>query len=139
MKKLLSLILALCVLMALCACTTDNGNETTEPSTTTAPSETTEQTKPTEEPTEAEKPSYTVKVVDSEGNPIVGAVVQLCLDACVPAVTDADGVAAFFLPEADYKVSLPAMPEGYTYTTEEQEFHFAKGSNELTITLKTAA
>lgn len=64
--------------------------------------------------------------------------VQLCKDACVPALTDANGVAKFNLPEDDYKVSFTMMPAGYTYVDDVQEFHFEAGSTEMTITIKTA-
>lgn len=140
MKKLFALVLALCLVLGLCACATGNGNDTTESTedtkNTTASVETTEATEATEA-TKAE-PTYTVKVVDESGNPIAGAIVQLCLDACVPSVTNADGVAEFFLEKADYKVSFTVMPAGYDYTTEEHEFYFDNGSNEMTITLKAA-
>jgi len=64
--------------------------------------------------------------------------VQLCKDACVPAVTDAEGVARFALPEDTYKVSFLALPAGFAYVDEVQEFYFEDGSMDMTITLKAA-
>ena len=64
--------------------------------------------------------------------------VQICLDTCFPGMTNESGVAQFSVQEADYKVSFLAMPAGFTYSTEEQEFYFEDGSTELTITLKAA-
>ena len=79
---------------------------------------------------------YAVTVVDTEGTPIPGVMVQLCLDACYPAMTDDMGRAEFSVPTADYKVSLLTLPEGYGYSNETQEFSFEKGKFSLTITLK---
>ena len=89
-----------------------------------------------QQPAAAEPQAYTVTVVDAEGAPISGVMVQLCLDACYPGVTDADGRIEFPVEEADYKVSLLAMPDGYTYSDETQEFHFPDGSKSLTIVLQ---
>ena len=129
-------ILALILCLCLCACggeAPDNTTAATDPEpTVTAPSQTEEAT----EPSEDGKVLYRVAVVDQDGSPISGAMVQLCLDVCLPGATNASGVAEFKVTEADYKVSLMMMPAGYTYATEEQEFHFAAGATELTITLK---
>lgn len=133
-KRLLAAVLALCLTVGLCACTGGGENTTTGANTTQASTAAT-----TEGKTEAEENGYTVTVVDEGGNPIAGAMVQLCLDACYPAATDDSGVARFAVEEADYKVSFLALPTGYTYTTDAQEFYFAEGSSELTITLKAIA
>ena len=74
--------------------------------------------------------------MDEAGAPIVGAMVQLCKEACVPAVTNAEGVATYSLAKEDYKVSFIQVPAGYT--AEQTEYYFAADSYELTITLKTA-
>ena len=133
-KHFIAMLLALCLVFGLCACggNTDNTEAPTTGSTaaTTQPVET----------TVAAQPSHTVKIVDEGGNPIAGAFVQMCLETCTPAQTDDNGVAYFYdMAEADYEVKLMAMPQGYGYVTEEQVFHFADGSNELTITLKAVA
>jgi hypothetical protein len=39
-------------------------------------------------------------VKDSQGNPQAGIMVQICLESCMPGVTDADGVATYTLEEA---------------------------------------
>ena len=82
--------------------------------------------------------NYSVKVVDEAGNPIKGVMVQLCLENCFPGMTQDDGVAKFVMAEADYKVSLVTVPEGYTYSTDVQEFYFEEGTRDMTITLKAA-
>lgn len=136
MKRFLALILALGLMLCLCACGGGETPEVTEPTEKiTEPA--TEATEPTTEaPAE---PTYTVTVVDQDNAPVPGAWVQLCLEACVPAVTDENGVAQFFLEENDYKVSFTVMPVGYEYAGEEQEWYFADGENTMTVVLKKSA
>ena len=134
-ERLLAIALALCLIFGLCACGGNQNNDVTTTGNTEGSSETTLATDAT-----TAKPSYSVKVVDESGNPVAGAWVQLCLEACTPAVTDENGVASYYnMAEANYDVKFVTMPAGYDYTTDEQVFHFANGSNELTITLKAAA
>lgn len=141
-KSILLVMLALCLTICLCACdgnengdnatqtTTSDGNATTT-TTTTAAAPTTTTT------VDDGKVTYTVTVTDEAGNPISGAFVQLCLEACVPCMTNAQGVASYpNMAEADYKVSFINIPEGYTVET--NEFHFEAGSTEMTIVLKAA-
>lgn len=135
-RNIVVLLLALCLVFALCAC-----RNTEEPKQTTAtPDATTTPTNPVPETTEPTvndgKVTYTVKVVDESGAPVVGAMVQLCKEACVPSITDAEGVATYSLAKDDYKVSFVQMPEGYT--AEKAEFYFNEGSQSMTITLKAA-
>jgi hypothetical protein len=130
-KNILALLLALCMVFALVAC----GGET-ETTDKDEPKQT-EGTEATTEATTDGKVTYTVKVVDEKGNPYAGAMVQLCLDACVPAVTDANGIATWNLEKADYKVSFVTMPEGYT--AEKENFYFDTDSYEMTITIKSPA
>jgi hypothetical protein len=111
MKHLLALVLALGLMLCLCACG-GNVDVPTEP-TTEATEPTTESTEPTTEA--AAEPTYVVTVVDDTDAPVAGAWVQLCLESCVPAMTDENGVANFFLDEADYKVSFTVMAPGYEY------------------------
>lgn len=130
-KKALALVLALAMVLCLCACAgnaDDKGNDTTA-GTTAGTTEATEKV-------DDGKVTYTVKVVDEGGNPVAGAMVQLCLEACIPGKTNEEGVATYSLAEADYKVSFISMPAGYT--AEQTEYYFAAGSYELTITLKAA-
>ncbi len=133
-KSLFVLVLALCMMVSLCAC--GGEGDTSEETTNNDVAETTNNE--VEETTAAEddRITYKVTVVDEENNPVVGAMVQLCLEACIPALTNNNGVAIFKAEEADYKVSFVKMPDGYTCDTE--AFYFAEGSYELTITLKAA-
>ncbi|MBO5867455.1 MAG: hypothetical protein J6Q54_00935 [Oscillospiraceae bacterium] len=136
MRNIWMLMLALVMVFTLCACNSGETGATQAP--TQAPTEATTEPAETTEPTLPEgKAVYTVKVVDEGGNPVVGAMVQLCLEACIPSITDAEGVATYTVDEANYKVSFVAMPEGYT--SDVTEFYFDAGSYELTITLKAVA
>lgn len=149
MKKLLSIVLALCMVLCLCACGNSNDNNTPdEPAD--APVADTPADVPADEPADepadapADEPAgtvYTVTVTDEGGNPVAGAMVQICQgELCLmPCATDAEGVATFTAAEEGaYEAKLLALPTGYEYATEEQVFHF-NGSLELTIVLKAVA
>ena len=143
MKNVIALALALCVMLSLCACGGATAPAETKPVETEAPVVVTEAPAVQEQEVAVEENEngmvqYTVTVLDEEGNPIVGAMVQLCKDSCVPAITDAAGVATFTLPEDDYKASMLSMPAGFEYAGEEDTFYF-EGAFELTITLKAVA
>lgn len=136
-KKILLLLLALCLTIGLCACAGGNTTETTAPDnndgTTTGPND--ETTGPA-----YTGPVYKVIVQDEQGNPISGAMVQLCQGTvCRPMSTDAQGVAQYEAEQADYEVKLMKLPTGYTYATSQEVFTFAEGSYELTIVLKKTA
>ena len=141
-KIVLAVVLMLTLALGLCACGGAAEAPATEAPAVEAP--VVEAPVVTEAPAaEPETPveeqgGYTVTVLDENGAPIAGAMVQLCKDACVPGITDAEGVARFNLPEDSYKVSFLMLPEGYTYADETQEFYFADGSMEMTITLVAA-
>lgn len=138
LKCLTAIVLMLAMALSLAACGGSEAPAETKAPETEAPVVVTEAPEiETEAPVE-EAPAYTVTVVDENGTPIAGAMVQLCKDTCFPGVTDANGVAKFTLAEDEYKVSFLALPAGYTYVDDTQEFYFADGSMELTITLKAA-
>ena len=140
MKKIKYLILAMVVAsmcLGLCAC----GGSKEETKTPDANQEQNQEVVDNNQEDVADDTiesadAYIVKVVDENGTPIVGAIVQLCKDACVPSSTDAEGVAKFVLPEDEYKVSFLTLPAGYTYSGDEDTFYFEDGSKEMTITLK---
>lgn len=137
MKTIISVMLLLCLILGLCACgQSSTETTTTEPTTTETVAEDT-----TEESTEDDgMAAYTVTVTDEGGNPIAGAMVQICKDDCFPGVTDAEGVATFTRPETEgYKISFISLPEGYEYTGEETDFYYEGDAKELTITLKAVA
>ena len=140
MKKLLAMLLALCMMLSFAACsdTADNVGET-ENNDTTASTEASSEAETTEETADPNLVTYTVHVVDEAGNPITSGMIQFCLDSCSPVVIDGNGTAVFTTnTPADYEVKFLSMPEGYTYSTEEEVFHFAEGELEMTIVLKSA-
>lgn len=142
-KSILMIVLALCLTVCLCACGNDTpaDNDTSKTSQNAGNSTTTTTTQAvtTTTTTVADgKVTYTVTVTDEAGNPVSGAFVQLCLEACVPCMTNAEGVATYpNMEEADYKVSFINVPEGYS--VDNNEFHFEDGSYEMTIVLKAVA
>lgn len=136
MKKTIAVLLLLAMALCLCACTqspkptdgTTAAPTTTVPENTTVPATTADNGKVT----------YKVTVVDASGNPISGAMVQMCKDSCIPGKTNDQGVAEFTLPADDYKVSFMMLPSGFTYESDVTEFYFEDGSLELTIRLAAA-
>ncbi len=140
-KSILLLMLALVMVVGLCACS-ESGSETPE-TTTTAPTETTDlqvnggfAERPTED---SDKIEYVITVKDTEGDPVVGAMVQICKDTCLPGSTDADGVAKFTVTETGHKVSFLTLPSGYAYVDEDiTEWYFEDGSYEMTIVLQVS-
>ena len=133
-KRFVTLMLVLCLALCLCACGSAAGNTETTAATT---ADTAAATQEATEAVDDGKVTYTVKVVDEGGNPVAGAMVQLCKETCLPGATNAEGVAQFNTVEDEYKVSFMTMPEGYQADAE--EFYFDDGSYELTITLKAVA
>ena len=124
MKPLLTLtacLLALSCLLAGCSPTSTDSTESGQSPAQATP---------------AEKITYTVKVVDQNGSPVAGASVQMCTDeSCLmPAVTDENGTAVFTLSPADYHVTIPSAPEGYTADAS-QEYRFEGDSIALTVTI----
>ncbi len=137
MKYLICIILLICLTLGLVACASQG--DPTGSTQGSIPSQTTEASG---EPTEAPKPGYVVTVVDTDGNPVAGAMIQMCKlggdGTCTPGLTNEQGKASFNLPQDSYKVSFIVMPSAYTYADDAQEFYFDGDSMELTITVKKA-
>ena len=143
-KNLLVVMLMLCMVVTLCACGNAAKEETPDEPTAAPETVATEaaETEVVEETAAADDgmTEYTITVVDDAGNPVVGAMVQMCKDSCLPGpATDAEGKTHFSLVEDDYKVSFIVVPAGYTYMDDATEFYFEDGATELTITLKADA
>ena len=130
-KKILLVVLALCLTIGLCACGGSGAGDavTLQPETTTTTTEatTTTTTAPAIPTPEDGQVLYSVKIVDANGNPVEGAYAQLCLETCVFQATNAEGIAYFCLPEADYKVTIIGDEAA-------GEHHFEAGSHEITLT-----
>ena len=145
-KRLLALLLAVLLMASLCACgSVDNKDKDDKDDSSFSSTEDggkkeedTVGTKPTE-PSATQIPDgmtvYKVTVQDENGAPVVGAFVQICKEACIPAPTDANGVATWTVAEDDYKVSFVIVPAGYTA---EEAYYFEGDSTEMTIVLKAA-
>lgn len=141
-KKLLAVLLALCMVCSLCACGGTIEEPEATPETSPAAPSPQETAEPTPKPGEDDTglTVYTITVVDDSGTPVSGAMVQMCKDTCLPGpATDAEGKTCFNLLEDEYKVSFIVVPAGYNYIDEVTEFYFEDGATELTITLKKDA
>lgn len=169
-KMLLALVLALAMVLCFTACTekkddseattapstapsteaTDPSTEASQPSTEASqPSSeggnlTTEPTAPSTETTEPTTPAsyaYVIKVVDADGNPVVGAWVQLCSDAnCKPRQTDANGIAGYTAEETPAGDKLKAQiltAPGFTTPAENIQY-FENGVTEIVFTVTAA-
>ncbi len=148
--KFLALVLVMGTLLAFAACAPNDTTTTTAPnnSTTTKPNtSTTTPSSSTTAPaasssTEAPKPvTYRVKVVDEEGNPVAGARVQLCKDACVYATSNDEGWAEFTIPVEDgYHANILKAPSGFEIPEgkelDKTEYDFESGKTEMTLVLK---
>lgn len=134
-KKIIAALLAVCMMVCLCACNGGgNGGVVPQPETTTTTTEaTTTTTTAAAIPTPGEgQVLYSVKVVNSKGEPVANEYVQMCLETCVFQPTNAEGIAYFTCAEADYKVTVMSDPAA-------TEYHFESGSHEMTITYDPAA
>ena len=137
MKKILAGILLSCMVLSLAACgagSDKNSQDSQKPQNSQAENS----QKDTEEQKE-DKAVYKVTVVDEEGNPMSGVMVQICKDSCIPKLTNASGVAEFEVADEEgYKVSFSSIPDGYESASEETEFYFEDDKMEMTLTLKKA-
>ena len=136
-KRLVTTILMLCMALSLVACggngsdknTQDKNTESSQQDDAQANKDT--ENDKTDEPVDDGKIEYKVTLLDANGAPIAGKMVQVCNSATcfAPQATDANGVATFRLEEADdYKAKeLTQGDDAYVY--------FEAGATELTITL----
>jgi len=103
-KKILSLILACCMLMAvlsLTACGGNDDNKDNENNNEGGENNTTDKT-------------YTVNVVDRDHNPIEGVKLIITDEKTYPTTTtDANGKASVQLPEGNVYVMITSVPDGY--------------------------
>lgn len=71
------------------------------------------------EPETAEKGSYTLHVIDQNGEPVPGVMVNFCTEQnCTMAAGDENGVVTFDGEKADYHVQVLKVPEGYSIDPE---------------------
>lgn len=131
-KKLLAVLLSLLVVFSLCACGADTSSKDDVSSN--------EIVSGSEDTSSEEKTSkFEVKVVDANGNPVEGVMLQICKDSCIPAKTDANGVATFNIEvTSEHKLSVLSCPAGYEYTGE-AEVYMEDDATEYTVELSEAA
>jgi len=127
MKKLLAFVLAVAMVFCLCACGGDsndsNANEPIDNKNNSSQATSKEET----------TPKFEVTVKDVDGNIVEGVMVQLCKESCIPARTDANGVAIFNIEITDgYKLSVMSCPDGYEYTGD-AEIYLEDGATEYTL------
>lgn len=138
MKRIAKILVILAALAMLCGCTEVPENNTSEPAETPSNTPSVSVPAPTD-PTNKQdgKVTYTVTVVDQNGNPVAGVSIQFCDDeACkLPVATNSDGVVTAKYPASNYHITIAELPAGYT--CEETEFYFEDG-NELTVTVTAA-
>ena len=132
MKKIMCVtITVLCLALCLCACNGETEQPQTDPTTTTTVATTTT--------TQPQAASFEVKVVDQNGAPVQGVMIQICKDICVPKMSDANGIALFDLEIEDgHKLSVLSCPAGYTYMGE-AEVYLESGSTTFTVELQGEA
>ncbi len=136
-KRLLALVLGLTMLLCLVACGEQNETSTPAESSAESVADTSSESVENEssETSVPESPKFSVTVVDQDGNPVSGAMVQICKDSCMPAMSGEDGVAIFNVEITDgYKLSVMTLPEGYTYEGE-AEIYLEYGVTEHTLIL----
>jgi|GEM_PF-801613 len=143
-KLLLLCMLVLGAVLCLCACgesaDTSSAVSTEQSETVSAESSAAESETESEASSEPEQTaSFAVTVVDGDGNPVSGVMVQICKDTCLPAMTDTNGIATFALEITDgYKLSVMSCPDGYTYTGD-AEIYLESGATTYTLTLEKGA
>lgn len=141
MKKILCLLFALMLMLSLCACGGNNADPTDAPTDPTGDPNPTDPTDPTDDGLT----EYVIIIQDEAGNPIAGAMAQICTDhGCIPAMdlTGADGKVSIRAEEDNYKAMVSYIPQGYVNgdaADADGYYYFASGATEITITLKAAA
>ena len=142
MKKVFALLLVLCMVFSLCACggNTDtkdddkNNNVVNNDVKDDADDESKDESD--EDEGVQTQAGFQVKVVDEGGNPVQGAMVQVCKDTCLPAISNAEGIATFNLQIEDgHKLQVSSCPDGYEYDGEEN-IYLEPGQKEYTLVLK---
>lgn len=81
--------------------------------------------------------TYTVTVVDGDGQPVGGVELQFCDESSCrqPVVTDDNGVVSEKYIESAYHVTVNSVPDGYSAA--ETVYYFNEGETEMTIVLIT--
>lgn len=134
MKKIITVLLLISALLCVCSCDNEEATSSSaESSATESSAVESSAVESSEASSEPETAAFNVKVVDGEGNPVANAVVQICKDNCIPAKTNAEGIATFNIEiTAEHKLSVTSLPEGYEYKGE-AEIYLSDGMTEYTL------
>lgn len=81
--------------------------------------------------------SYTIRVVDQNGDAVVGAMVQMCSDSCFPFdPTDENGESVSIRKLDDFKAQIISLPDGYTdITNGEYQLFSGDAESGFTVTI----
>lgn len=152
MKKIFVAILMFCMVMSFCACGNSNsdannenkdnvGSENNNNNDNEGNENDDSQNENEDDDSQNEDDGnivYQVMVVDEDGNPISGVMVQVCDEGnCyAPSFTNDEGIAEFRLAESsEYKTKIVTNPTGYE-AVETDYVHFEDGSTTVTLTVK---
>ena len=128
MKKILSILLVICMLASVFSLTAcgkkNNGNEDENKN---------ENTENNGGNTEVKDNVYTVIVLDGANNPIAGVGIMISTDYKV-LTTDENGKISFESDNAGVQIMVMSVPEGYEQPDKTAK-SFAKGSKEMTVTV----
>ena len=79
--------------------------------------------------------AYRITVLDQNGSPVPGCVVNFCTEeSCVPVIADEQGVVEFSGEPYAYHLQILSLPEGYDYSGTDELFVRAEG-DEMTLTV----
>lgn len=138
MKRILFVLLALTLVFGLCACggNTEESKNVSEPDVSKTESKEESKEASKEESAPAAQSAFVVTVVDEEGNPVSGVMVQVCNEGnCIPAISNAEGKATLNVTVADgYTLKVAKVTEGYEYKGE-AEVTLEAGITEYTVEL----
>ncbi len=136
MKKLYALLLALCMVFCLFACGGNDKKDDEQNDNKVNVEANDDKTDNKEE--EKEQPSFKVKIVDQNGDPVQGVMIQVCKEFCLPAISNDEGIATISIEIEDgHKLQFSSAPEGYTYEGE-ADIYLEAGQTEYTMELKKA-
>ncbi len=128
-KRLMAVLLVLVTVFTFAACTSGSDNTTatqkpqqsqpsssaSKPEPSVPGSSSTQPTPPPTDPTiNPDDITFRVRVVDQNGDPIEGMMIQLCKETCTQATTNSDGWAFFTSAYAEgYSTNLMGWDEGF--------------------------
>ena len=145
LRKILSILIVLTMLLtasvSLFSCDGDNNqNDTNEGEENNNGGEENNGSENNGDVTDG-KTTYTITVVDGDGNPVVGARVQICdSNGCVPIMTktNAEGKVTAEKTPSDFKAQINRLPDGYSEVVEGEK-HAFDSNNCVTIVVNRNA